>query len=154
MPAAALALACTLVCGCDFLRSIAGRPTSRQIESAVAERAAAEREAALQDSIRKADAARAVEDSIARANAQAPAPEVKGGHGYYVVVGVFESAKNAQKKVNQCGSQGLTATYIRLRSGKYGVIVNPSATEAEGEKMLSSLKARKLCSKGAWLLYI
>ena len=155
--AASLAVACTLVCGCDFLRSVAGRPTSRMIESALAQKQEADREAAIQDSLRQAEAAKAMAmaDSIAKANAPSPSavPEVGAGHAYYVVVGVFQSEKNAQKKVNQCREDGMSASSILFRSGMYGVIVNPTPTMKDAERMLGELKARKLCSKSAWILY-
>ena len=151
MLAAALVLACSLVCSCDFLRSVAGRPTSRQIDQALARKAAEEREAEVQDSIRRAEAEKALADSIAKANA--PSPEIQAVARYYVVVGVFDSRDHAQKKVNQCQADGLTAKYIRFRTGKYGVLVNPSDTKEEAEREISDLKARKLCSKSAWILY-
>lgn len=141
--AASLAVACTLVCGCDFLRSVAGRPTSRMIESALAGKQAAEMEAAIQDSVRQAEAARAI----------AIADSIATDHAYYVVVGVFQSEKNAQKKVNQCREDGMSASSILFRSGMYGVIVNPTPTMKDAERMLGELKARKLCSKSAWILY-
>lgn len=154
MPVVSLALACALVCSCDFLRSVAGRPTSREIASAVAAKAEAEREAAVQDSLRQAEAARALADSIAKAGAPAPlAVDEPVVARYYVVVGVFDSKDHAQKKVNQCTEKGMTAKFIRFKSGKYGVLVNPSDTKEGGERMLSDLKARKLCSSSAWLLY-
>ena len=153
MPVLSLALACALVCSCDFLRSVAGRPTSREIASAVAAKAEAEREAAVQDSLRQAEAARALADSIAKASTPAPVAVDEPVARYYVVVGVFNSKDHAQKKVNQCTEKGMTAKFIRFKTGKYGVLVNPSDTKEEGERMLSDLKARKLCSSSAWLLY-
>ena len=142
---AAIVSACVLAGGCDFLRKVAGRPTSSQIEAAVELRAEQQRlaEEAERDSVRRAEEAAA---EAARLEAEAKA---KGS--YYVVVGTYREIKHAERKVKKMEAAGCEAVVVKVR-GLNAVAVCPSATREEALRTRSRLIRRGLCPQAGWIL--
>lgn len=144
--------ACVLAGGCDFLRKVAGRPTSSQIEAAVEQRAEQQRlaEAAERDSIRRAEEA-AAEAARLEAEAQAQVGEAQPHERYYVVVGSYREPRHAERKKKKMEAAGCKAVVARVR-GLHVVAVCPSATREEAMRTRSRLIRRGLCPEAGWIL--
>ena len=166
-----LALAALLLSGCDFLRSLAGRPTSGDLEEkrAAIERAQEEaRHQATLDSLEKvrqrmADSLAALEahllDSLSQAKGTILNPTRLGGlyttkleSRYYIVVGAFRTRSYAERKLNRCSEAGYTATIISFRNGLLAVAVCPSDSLNETVKRLRELRGNGICPPDGWIL--
>lgn len=159
-----------LVSSCDFVRTLAGRPTSAQVEQIRKNRIAAE-EAAHQaklDSMAKAEkemaqalAAREAHllDSLTQAKGTVLNPSKLGGlyttkleSKYYIVVGAFRVRSYAERKLNQCNKAGYTATIISFRNGLLAVAICPSNNLDETLKTLKQLRGTEVCPQDGWIL--
>lgn len=164
---AALILASLMLGGCDFIRTVAGRPTSADIEVKrvwLAEqeaKAQAEREAAL-----AAEAARRhTADSLAAEAYLAQekcsfieASQLKSlditsvGTKYAIIVGAFSQAGNAQAFVNKLSGLGYDATVIRYTNGHEVVGVCPTDDVIRLAEVYPKVKSEKFCPAEAWVL--
>ena len=148
---AAIILVGMAATGCDFLRKVAGRPTSAQLEAAVAVREAQEQaqHQARLDSARRV--AQAVEDSLkaVQTQAQAVAPvEIRN----FIIVGTFSEPKNAEKKKRMLEADGYKVEIFNFRSGKKGVGIEGAVTAAETKRVMQELIRKGVCSQGSWIL--
>ena len=162
--------AVTLVSSCDFVRTLAGRPTSAQLEQIRKSRMAAEeaRHQARLDSMEKAE--KAMAEALAAREAHLLAslmqgrgtvlnPSKLGGlfttkldSKYYIVVGAFRNRSNAERKLTQCNNAGYTATIISFRNGLLAVAVCPSNDLEQTLKTLKELRGTEVCPKDGWIL--
>ncbi len=152
-----------LVTGCDFFRSLAGRPTSEQLalkRDSLAEvaRVKAEEEARLaaleQQRLAAIAAAEqfsrdslAAEEEIRTSKIMVLTPEkLKGTYNtqlerkYYVVAGSFRERPNAEKKL------------ISFRNGFHAIGAAPTDSVTVVLSSLKQLKAAKVCPNDAWIL--
>ena len=159
----ALAALC-LLSGCDFFRTLAGRPTSADI---AAKRALIERteqeEAARRDSIQRVEQ-QIIADSIAVMEALSadkklfpPADRVRGyataslPYKYYILVGTFSNADNANRVVAAAEKAGMNP--VRIPYGRLVAIgVCPSNSLVQVYHSLESVRAQSFCPKDAWIL--
>ena len=141
-------LASSVLSGCDAFRSLAGRPTSAQIE---AKRARMEADIAnrrhIQDSI--AVARLMLEDSLAVADSLA---ESTRDGSFYIVVGTFASPQNAEKMAGQARAAGYPPKLKKYSNGKTSVLLCPCGTEKEALAALEKLRKEKFCPAEAWIL--
>lgn len=107
-----LALAAFLSTGCDFFRSVCGKPTSADIQRIVEERAAAEK--ARQDSIALAERLRAEQELAAHFSG------VPQGR-YNLVAASFGDSLNAVAFRSQLEQEGFDARLLKLRNGMISV---------------------------------
>ena len=165
-----LAVCSLFLQGCDFVRTVAGRPTSAQLEDIRKDRMAAEeaRHQARLDSMAKAEktmaeamAAREAQllDSLTQAKGTVLNPSKLGGlfttkleSKYYIVVGAFRARANAERKLTQCNSAGYTATIISFRNGLLAVAICPSNNLEETLKTLKKLRGTEVCPQDGWIL--
>ena len=165
----AMALALTLQ-GCDFVRTIAGRPTAAKLEAIRQEqiRLEEQRHQARLDSIKKAqqemaDSLAALEayllDSLSHSKGVLKSPANLGGLGgeeleckYYIVVGAFRDIANARRKQSACYDAGYPAQIVPFRNGLNAVAVCPSNTLAEITAKWKLLKKNPVCPNDSWLL--
>ena len=166
-----LALAAlVLVSSCDFVRTLAGRPTSAQLEQIRKNRMAAEeaRHQARLDSMARAEknlaealAAREAQllDSLTQAKGTVLNPSKLGGlfttkleNKYYIVVGAFRNRSNAERKLTQCNQAGYTGTIISFRNGLLAVAVLPSNNLEETLKTLKKMRGTEVCPQDGWIL--
>lgn len=165
------ACAAVLLSGCDFLRSLAGRPTSEDLEAkrAIIElaREEARRQAEL-DSLervrrRMADSLAALEehllDSLTQTRGTILNPTRLGGlyttkleAKYYIIVGAFRTRSYAERKLNKCSEAGYTATIISFRNGLLAVGVCPSDSINDTWNILRELRGTDICPNDAWIL--
>ncbi len=155
--------------GCDFLRAVAGRPTSKDIENKRIAIIKAEEEALQSrlDSIRMAEQ-KLVEDSLASAasleslkadgvlmNGPSRIGGVSGmelGKRYYIIVGAFRDRSNAEKMMGTASGKGYDTVLIECRSGMVAVGVCPSDDIVTVERTYRKLMEETFCPKEAWIL--
>ena len=160
----------TLLTGCDFIRTLAGRPTAAQVEQIKLEQMAAEeaRHQAILDSMKRAEkemaealAAREafLLDSLTQGRGTVLNPSKMGGlfttkleSKYYIVVGAFRNRSYAERKLKACNAAGYTATIISFRNGLLAVGVCPSDSLDETLKKLKSLRGTDVCPQDGWIL--
>ena len=165
-----LAFCALFLQGCDFVRTVAGRPTSAQLDEIRKDRMAAEeaRHQARLDSMAKAEKAMAeamaareaqLLDSLTQAKGTVLNPSKLGGlfttkleSKYYIVVGAFRTRSYAERKLTQCNSAGYTATIISFRNGLLAVAICPSNNLEETLKTLKKLRGTEVCPQDGWIL--
>ena len=167
-----LASAALLLNGCDFVRTLAGRPTSDDlaVKRSTIERAenvaryqaridSLERvRAHLADSLAELD--RHLLDSLSQTKGAILDPTKMGGlyttelaSKYYVVVGTFYTRSYAERKLKSCNDAGYTnATIISFRNGLLAVAVYPSDSLNEALKKLRELRGNGICPPDGWIL--
>lgn len=162
--------ACTLLAGgCDFFRTLAGRPTSADIavKRQALELAAAEKEQALRDSISAVKAAqKAVEDSLAVMAQLSGTPKLTVAtrrfdaattaaidHRYYVMVGAFADPVNVRGCMDKLEAAGFKAVPMKFLSGGFtAVAVNPTDRIVEAFASLNKVTELKFVPKDSWIL--
>lgn len=163
----ALSASAVLLCGCDFLRGLAGRPTGAEIgarrtlvEAAKAESAA--REQARTDSLRTAEKAAA--DSVSalarlssmnvRLRPLSETGPVCGDlrPGYLIVVGSFKSAVNAGRMAEKVADAGYDAATLKFSNGMTAVTVEPRTKIADVLDVYEKVRNEKFCPEDAWIL--
>ena len=162
-----LACAALLLSSCDFMRTLAGRPTSAQLyEKYVAIRQEKE-EARLQarrDSLQQvrqheADSLAALEkrvlDSLKHARRKLLNTGMNKeplGAKYYIIVASYGTRSNAENKVERCIDAGYPACVILFRSGLNAVGVCPSNSIHETVKRFNELTGNGICPPDGWIL--
>jgi hypothetical protein len=124
-----LLTASLLFSGCDFFRSILGKPTSKEIEAARIEREAAE--AARRDSIARAE-------ELARL-AAAARPVYSN---YYVIMGCYKIPANAQRFKAKLEAKGYEVTELRFKNGYDVLAIHGSETLREAYRHRYSMLER------------
>ena len=165
-----LALGAVLLQGCDFIRTLAGRPTAAQVEQIKLDKIAAEeaRHQAILDSMERAEKAMAealaareafLLDSLVQSRGTILNPSKMGGlyttkleSKYYVVVGAFRNRSYAERKLKACNAAGYTATIISFRNGLLAVALFPSDSLDETLKTLKKMRGTAVCPKDSWIL--
>lgn len=157
-----LALCLCLVCSCDMFRSLAGRPTSDQIEQKkvlIALRQKAEQ--ARLDSLEKAE--KHIADSLAAIDSihscgmllRTPA-EARGlssiglERRYYVILGTFSERSNAESFSRRLPA-GSEPAIFRLRNGYSVVTACQSDDPIEFFGQLKQLRESWNVSSDAWI---
>lgn len=165
---AALCTCLSLLSGCDFFRSMAGRPTSADI---AAKREALENEAARRDQPRLdslaavAAAQKEAEDSIAVMSAIAGTTKLSFAtrkfdaattasldHRYYVIVGAFAEPANARNLAARIDASGFKAVLLKYAGGHTAVGVDPTDKVAKAYDSLQRLSALGFIPKDSWIL--
>ena len=153
--------------GCDFMRKLAGRPTSEDIESRRLEILRAE-EAALQariDSLRNAeqkmisDSLNAL-DSIRQLGGSILNPAAMGGlfatkleARYYIILGSFRARSNAENLFNTAKAAGYKPALISFgKGGLIAVGVSPVNRLSDALTALGQVKKEPFCPKDVWIL--
>lgn len=159
----------SLLCltGCDFMRKLAGRPTSEDVELKRVELLRAE-EAALQarlDSLRSVeqrmiqDSLNAL-DSIRQLGGSILNPAAMGGlfatkleSRYYIILGSFRSRANAEGLFNVAKEAGYKPALISFgKGGLIAVGVSPVNRLSDAYVALNSVKKERFCPKDVWIL--
>lgn len=153
--------------GCDFMRKLAGRPTSEDLELKRIELLKAE-EAALQarlDSLRNVeqkmiqDSLNAL-DSIRQLGGSILNPASLGGlfatkleARYYIILGSFRSRANAEALFNVAKDAGYRPALISFgKGGLIAVGVSPVNRLADAYESLNSVRKESFCPKDVWIL--
>ena len=157
--------AALIVSGCDFMRKVAGRPTSsdlqamvaaREQEEARAARALQERQQRERELQYQADSLFAVQtmegivmnrlsELNVRVVTELPAK-------YNVVLGAFSDASNADNLISRLKEAGYEASAMRYRSGKTAVLACCTDSFVELGKSFASLQKENYCPKDVWVI--
>ena len=169
-----LAVSALLLCilaagGCDMFRSMAGRPTSADLEEIrveLARREAAAEQARL-DSIARVKKAR--EDSLARAAALDTLQKMKGvmrtparfgglasgaalDSTYYIVLASFRDHSNAERFSEKMATNGYASAIIPFRNGFNSLGLSPTTSPVVLLSELRRLRKESFCPKDIWIL--
>ena len=167
-----LACAALLLGGCDFVRTLAGRPTSDDLEvkrSTIERAENAARYQARIDSLdqvlaHRADSLAALDahllDSLSQTKGTILNPTKMGGlyttklaSRYYIVVGAFRTRSYAERKLTRRSEAGYRdATIISFRNGLLAVAVCASDSLNETLKKLRELRGNGICPPDGWIL--
>lgn len=158
--------------GCDFFRTLAGRPTSRDIEAiqvgellqknaelvAVNNDLQTKYEALAREFNTMKDSLSAL-DSISQYGGTVLNPTTLGGlfstklaARYYVIIGAFKYRSNAEyllKQAQQCGYQ---PALISFRNGKMAVGVCPASNIKDAFEGLKKVRQESFCPSDVWVL--
>ena len=161
----AFILAFCAAVSCDFMRTVAGRPTSAQISDMVAEKEEREARAREEEELRAAqERQRAyLADSLAAVQTLSDITFINltdlNVHivtelpaRYNVVLGAFSSADNADRLVSEVKSAGYGASPFKYRNGKTGVVACSSDSDVQLGKSFAKLREEKFCPAEAWVL--
>ncbi len=163
---AAIVLSCLLLAagGCDFLRSVSGRPTSRDIQKkAELIQRELDRKTASLDSMKLVEKqlkdSLAYLDSLRQLRGTLLNPSKLGGlfttkleSRYYIVIGAFRERTNAESLVKKVSSRGYPATLISFRNGFNVVGVCPSGDPGKVYDSLKKIREEDFCPEDVWIL--
>lgn len=136
-------IAATMLTSCDFFRSLAGKPTSKDIERMRIE-AQAKKQRQL-DSINKAKA-----DSMALIAAmEAEKNALK--ERFYVVLGSFKVQGNAERMYQFLEKNNYTPRTIRFKNGFELVSAASTNNLQEALKIMDELLAFEYCPDDVWV---
>ncbi len=135
-----LSIAFTLS-GCDFFRSIAGKPTSKELAQLKIDAANAEKQ--KQDSI-----ARAAQIAL---NEQNAALKNSLDKKYYVVVGSFKVPKNADNFKERLDSKGYNTQIIQFKNGYKVLAAFGSDNYAEAYREMEKIMEFQFCPYDVWI---
>lgn len=156
-----------MLTGCDFMRKLAGRPTSEDLELKRVELLRVE-EAALQarlDSLRNVeqkmlqDSLNAL-DSIRQLGGSILNPASLGGlfatkleSRYYIILGSFRTRANAERLFNVAKDAGYKPALISFgKGGLIAVGVAPVNRLSDALSALNDVKKETFCPKDVWVL--
>lgn len=160
----AILLAAVLAGGCDAFRTLAGRPTSSEIE---VKRAAIARQEAVKDSLRLADMAqlqaaqKEQADSSASVDGLRKLPRLmaksiglaeKPAKRLYIMTGMYSSEANAKRASDTMASRGYPAELISYRSGKTAVGICGCNKIGELYESYRRFSDEPFCPDGVWIL--
>ena len=164
----AFMLTVVLCSGCDFFRTLAGRPTSADIEAMRVELSAREAaEAARRDSLERVrlaalEAARiaAAEDTLQTMKGMLrTASRFAGLSGnsapsarYSIVIGSYRDRANAVKYSEKLTAEGFPAEAVSFRNGFTAVGVCPTDDPSELLASLRRVRKERFCPKEVWIL--
>lgn len=150
------------VSGCDFFRSLVGRPTSAEIaEKKILMEMENNIRRAKQDSavLAQKPEAPAYTDSIKRCGVSiVPAGVISHRlalelkFGYCIVIGTFEVPENAENLTVRAKNAGYDVLKYTYRNGKASVFVNPSDDVSAVYKALKKVLKEDFCPPDVWVL--
>lgn len=161
----AILFAALMAGSCDFMRKVAGRPTSEDLKTMAAAReqekaraAQAEQERLQREAERQyqADSLFAVQtmegivmNRLSELNVsvvtELPAK-------YNVVIGAFSDASNADNLISRLKAAGYEASAMRYRSGKTAVLACSTDSFVELGKSFASLRKETYCPEDVWVI--
>jgi len=167
-----LALSSLLIfTGCDFLRKIAGRPTSEMIENKRIE--VLRIEEALQqarlDSLKRVE--KAMRDSLAALDSIAALEGIRQNGGtilnpaklgglfttklesrYYIIIGSYRHRSNAETLLKTAAAAGYSPALISFRNGLIAVGLCPVNNLQNALEALKKVRTEPFCPKDVWIL--
>ncbi|MBQ6286688.1 MAG: SPOR domain-containing protein [Bacteroidales bacterium] len=135
-----------LASGCDFFRTLAGRPTSADIEAKrQAIRIEEERKAALA----AADTIAMQKDSVPEAVA---VTQEAGKKRFYIVLATFSKEENARKFQSRIADKGYPGELMGFKGGYTAVGICGTDDESEIKESLKEIKRQDFCPEGVWII--
>lgn len=160
-----VAVAMFSLTGCDFFRTLAGRPTSEEIDAMRVEKLRIEEERLQADLLRLQQEKQAVEDSIEalklvrQQEGTLLNPTALGGlfatkleAKYCVILGAFSKRANAERLHKEISEKGYTPLLISLRSGLIAVGISPVNSLQEAMQSIRKVSGETFCPDDVWIL--
>ena len=143
-----LMVALMLVTGCDFFRSLVGKPTSKELEQMKREAVEQARKQRQLDSINKAKAL-ALEQAKAAEENKNLLDESAGR--YHVILGSFKVEGNAEKMYALLEKNGYTPRVIKFNNGFEVVSVAAYDNYREALKAMNDVMEYEFCPEDVWI---
>ena len=140
-----LMAAALLLTGCDFFRSLAGKPTSKDLERMRQEALEQERLQRERDSL---DRVRALELEQARAAAENPLDNTER---YHVILGSFKVEGNAEKMYAALEKNGYKPLVLEFNNGFEAVSVAAYDDYREALRAMEDIKEYPFCPEDVWI---
>ncbi len=145
----ALLIAVTLLTGCDFFRSLVGKPTSKDIERMKQEAAEKARKQRELDSINRA---KAIELENARRLEAANAGLLDESEGrFHVVIGSFKLEGNASNFLERLEKDGYTPRKFKFNNGFDVVSAGVYDNYREARKAMYDILEYEKCPEDVWI---
>ena len=161
-----------MLTGCDFFRTLAGRPTSKDIEAKqisvllqekaelIAQNVALETKyEALEKEFQTVRDSLNALDSISQYGGTVLNPTTLGGlfstklaARYYVIVGAFKYRTNAEILLKNVQQKGYKPALISFRNGKMAVGVCPANNIKDAFEGLKKVRKEPFCPADVWVL--
>lgn len=155
-----------LLSGCDFFRSLAGRPTSEEIELKKQELLRKETAALaarldslknveqrmIQDSLNALDSIRQIGGSVLNPAKYGGLFATRLEARYYVIIGAFRTRTNAENLLKVAKEKGYSPALISFQSGMIAVGLSPVNRLTDALVELKKVKEEPFCPKDAWIL--
>ena len=142
---AILLAVCTLFTGCDAVRSMLGKPTSKDLEQLRLEQEAA-RAKAREDSIA------ALQAEVERIAAEQEAAAHKVSSRYYVALGGFKVPSNAVNYKAYLEEQGYDILAVRFKTGYDVLLTSGTDNYYEARRsMYKFMEYEKTCPYDIWI---
>lgn len=155
-----------LLSSCDFFRSLAGRPTSEELELKKQEMLRAETAALaarldslknveqkmLQDSLNALDSIRQIGGSVLNPAKYGGLFATRLEARYYVIIGAFRTRSNAENLLRDAKEKGYSPALISFQSGMIAVGLSPVNKLTDALAELKKIKTEPFCPKDAWIL--
>lgn len=135
--------------GCDFVRKVAGRPTSAEIQAMKIE--TEQRDTVVEEIILESLVPEEIPDVPVRDWSNLVSAELPCG--YYILVGVFSNATNASNQAAYACRCGYEPTLIPFTNGNTGVGVC-GGDYAAAASCFEAVKSQPFCPKDAFVLKI
>lgn len=152
------------ISSCDFFRSLAGRPTSAEIEikRQMIIRAEAAHQAML-DSVKAVEKkladSLAIVDSLQKMNVSIISPSKLGGlkssenkRHYYIIVGSFMDKNNAQRHLSAMQAAGHEGEIMQFKNGYSAVAICGSESRVAVSDTMARLLSVGAIDKNSWIL--
>lgn len=150
------------VSSCDFIRTVAGRPTSADLK---ARKAAMEmREKALKDSIalvqararreaERAEAVAAIEEMGFKISDRFSfgTPVTVMDYENYAIIGVYRNSTVADRQVEYVSARGFIPGRLYFENGAQAVYIHASDNLKDIAQTLAEAKAKGACPKDSWV---
>ena len=143
-----LMVALMLVTGCDFFRSLVGKPTSKELEQMKREAVEQARKQRQLDSINKAKAL-ALEQAKAAEENKNLLDESAGR--YHVILGSFKVDGNAEKMYALLEKNGYTPKVIKFNNGFDVVSVAAYNNYRDALKAMEDIMEYPFCPEDVWI---
>lgn len=164
LPILAIAASIFLSSGCDFFRTVAGRPTSSDIQAkkiliANDQRAHQARldslktvQKQISDSLEVMDSIHDSKNSVVSSRQLSNESKSSLEYRYYIIIGAFGKQSNAEKLSGRSTAAGYPATLIHFRNGFTYVGICPSNSILSEFATLKKVRGTGLCPDDAWIL--
>ena len=140
-----LAAAAMLLTGCDFFRSLVGKPTSKDLERMRQEALEQERLQREQDSLNRVRALELEQARIAAENS------LENAGKYHVILGSFKVEGNAEKMYAMLEKNGYKPRVIEFNNGFEAVSVAAYNDYREALRAMEDIMEYQFCPEDVWI---
>ncbi|MCK9625192.1 MAG: SPOR domain-containing protein [Bacteroidales bacterium] len=146
----------TLLSGCDFFRSLLGKPTSEDLELIAYQKEAAANAKAdsinnINNNIIEVDTLIADNERVVESKSIVKQPSSDFNYRYYVVVGSFKNYANAERFSEILLKKNYDVKNFKFKNGYNMVSIFGSIDYYEAHKKLSEIMESEICPDDIWI---